>query len=530
MARMIPTTVHPSVRSGAERLLFGVIRDAPGTEDWVCLHSLGLARHARKRRGEIDFLFLTRKGVFVIEVKGGGVARHGGVWRFTDRYGDVYEKHESPFDQASSAMFALEKEINQQFQRNERRSRLLYGYGVMFPDIIFNEIGCEADRQLLYDSRDRRKPITNFIDRLAAFSRKRDSRVRYTPSEKDIQTLVDFLRPDFDLVPPLGVHADAIAKKLISLEKEQYAVIDAWEQYNHPRVLVQGGAGTGKTLLAIEAAVREARKTERDVLLICYNRLLAKFLEENVRVRHSSGGITVKSIYSLLNDLIGSSPLAAEFESKRTTADATTVYRELYPEYASLALVESEVMPVKTLIIDEAQDIITSSLLHVIDTLVEGGLKHGQWRIFCDINNQASIFGTLDQAALDRLMAYGQLSILAVNRRNTKPVADETAMLTRPRIAAPTSLAGIPVQYSWYNTPNAQASKLSMVLKRLRSQVVSPFSHRSASTNVVLRRSPNPALFPWNGATCGRLQLANVHQSATVQFRRSKGWKMTSSS
>ncbi len=471
---MIPATIHPRVRSGAERLLFDIIRDAPGTGDWVCLHSLGLARHATKRRGEIDFLLLTRKGIFVLEVKGGGVARHGGVWRFTDRYGEVHEKHESPFDQASSAMFALENDMRQEFHSDERRSRLLFGYGAMFPDIVFDETGCEADRQLLYDARDRRKPITEYIDRLAAFARKSDSRARYAPSEKDIQTLVNFLRPDFDLIPPLGVQADAIAERLISLEKEQYAVIDAWEQYNHPRVLVQGGAGTGKTLLALETAVREARKPNCDVLLICYNRLLARFLEENAKARHSSGGIAVKSIYSLLNDLIGSSPLADEFESKRAITDASKVCRELYPEYALLALVESKVTPVKSLIIDEAQDIMTSGLLDVIDAFVEGGLKLGRWRIFCDVNNQASVFGAFDQAALERLLGYGQLSILVTNRRNTKPVADETAMLTRPRIAAPASVSGIPVQYSWYDKPDAQMSKLSKIVKRLLGEKVSP--------------------------------------------------------
>jgi Nuclease-related domain/AAA domain len=474
MARMIPATIHPQVRSGAERHLFDVIRDAPETDDWVCLHSLGLARHATKRRGEIDFLLLTRKGIFVLEVKGGGVARHEGVWRFMDRYGDVYEKYESPFDQASSAMFALENNVRQEFKDDERRSRLLFGYGAMFPDIVFNETGCEADQQLLYDGRDRRKPITEYIDRLAAFARQRDSRPRYAPSEKDIQALVNFLRPDFDLIPPLGIHADAIAEKLISLEKEQYAVIDAWEQYNQARVLVQGGAGTGKTLLAIETAVREARILRQDVLLICYNRLLAKFLEENVRARQASGGITVKSIYSLLNELIGSSSLADEFESKRARADTSYLYRNLYPEYASLALVESEIKPVKTLIIDEAQDIMTPGLLDVIDAFVEGGLKQGRWRIFCDVNNQASVFGAFDQTALERLLNYGQLSILVTNRRNTKPVAEETAMLTRPRIVAPASVSGIPVQYSWYDNPASQVAKLSKILKRLSDEHVSP--------------------------------------------------------
>ena len=111
MAKMIPVTVHPDVRSGGERRIFALMRDAPGTDTWICLHSLGLARHPYKRRAEIDFLLISGKGVFVLEVKAGRVARTEGEWTYTDRYGQQNRKRESPFDQASSAMFALEKEI-----------------------------------------------------------------------------------------------------------------------------------------------------------------------------------------------------------------------------------------------------------------------------------------------------------------------------------------------------------------------------------------------------------------------------------
>ena len=46
MTRMLPATTHSSVKSNAERKLFERIRDAPGTEDWICVHSLGLAHRA----------------------------------------------------------------------------------------------------------------------------------------------------------------------------------------------------------------------------------------------------------------------------------------------------------------------------------------------------------------------------------------------------------------------------------------------------------------------------------------------------
>ena len=475
MARMIPSTIHPHVRSGAERRLFEVIRDAPGTDDWVCLHSLGLARHARKRRGEIDFLLLTRKGIFVLEVKGGRVSREGGIWRFTDRYGDVHEKHESPFDQASSGMFALEGDIRHEYRQDDRRSRLLFGFGAMFPDIMFDVTGTEADQRQVYDAQDRRRPITQFVDRLAAFSRERDSRSRYAPTQNDIEALAAFLRGDFDLVPPLGVLVESSAEHLLSLEREQYAVLDALEQYQKPRIVVQGGAGTGKTLLAVEAAKREARQDQGDVLLLCYNRLLASFLEASLKVDPSPGSqIVVKSIFSLLHELIACSSLADEFQRKREAADADTVYRELFPEYTSLALIESEGPPFRTLVVDEAQDMMTQGLLDVLDGHVEGGLESGRWWIFCDVNNQAAVFGAFEGQSLSRLERFGAATILPTNRRNTKPIAAETVMLTRPQVHAPAVVDGIPVKYSWFDNDAAQPETLSRILNRLLAEDIDP--------------------------------------------------------
>lgn len=472
---MIPPTIHPHVRSSAERRLFNVIRDAPGTDDWVCLHSLGLARHATKRRGEIDFVLLTRQGIFVLEVKGGRVAREGGVWRFTDRYGDVSERSEGPFDQASSAMFALEQDVRNEFASDRRRSRLLFGCGVMFPDITFDVRGTDVDPRQVYDARDCRQPISTYINRLATYWRERDARYRYTPTQNDIEAIAEFLRGDFDLIPPLGVIADEAESQLLTLEKDQYAVLDCLEQFVKQRMLVQGGAGTGKTLLAVEAAKREARRGEGDVLLLCYNRLLAAFLEAKINAGHAQGSrIVVRSIFSLLNELIQSSSLANEFQSKRAAVDHDTIYRRLFPEYGPLALIDGNVTRFKTIIVDEAQDMMTQELLDVLDGFVDGGLETGRWWIFCDVNNQAAVFGTFDERALVRLMTFGNVTVLSTNRRNTKPVAEETAMLTRPKVRAAAVVDGIPVKYSWYDKSGSQPAALTRVLLRMLKDGVRP--------------------------------------------------------
>lgn len=473
MARMIPSTIHPHVRSGAERKLFEVFRNAPGTEDWVCLHSLGLARHATKRRGEIDFLLLSRHGIFVLEVKGGRISRENGIWRFADRYGEIHEKHESPFDQAASAMFALEKEVSDEFQSDERRSRLRFGFGVMFPDVVFDASGVEADQRQVYDSRDRRLPIAEFVNRLAAFSRDRDPRLRHAPTSKDIEAIVGYLRGDFDLVPSLGVLADSAAEQLLSLEREQYAVLDALEQFPKPRMLVHGGAGTGKTLLAIEAAKREARKGQGEVLFVCYNRLLASFLDSKFRSEHSQGSrVVVKSIYGLINELISASSLADDFQQKRKTADQDSIYRQLFPEYGQLAAMDVSATPFHMLVVDEAQDMMTEGLLDVLDGFIDGGFESGRWWMFCDVNNQAAVFGAFEAPAMCRLERFGNVTVLSTNRRNTKQIAAETVMLTRPRVSAPAVVEGVSVKYAWYKSDSDQPVALSRLLSRLLSDGV----------------------------------------------------------
>lgn len=401
MARMIPPRIHPTVRSGAERKLFAVIRNAPGTEDWVCLHSLALARHESKRRGEIDYLLLTRKGVFVLEIKGGRVARQGGVWVFTNRWGDEERKYESPYQQASTAMFSLEKDIQNKFGKDHRLGKLLFGYGVLFPDIVFEDYGTEGDPANTYDLRDNASSFSSFVERLARYSREQDPKLRYAPTEKDIEDLTDFLRGDFDRIPPLGVRLDEVADRLLELTREQYHFLDAYASPAFPRLVIQGGAGTGKTLLSVECAIREAEQTSGRTLFLCYNRLLAAYLNRIIQERSAKNKVEVWSVYAFLNHLIKSSKtFGPEFARRRERQPYEIVYGVLYPEYAGLAVMEGGHERYDTLVVDEGQDFISQPLLSVLDGLLLSGIENGRWRVFCDVNNQG---GDIREVRGDRI-------------------------------------------------------------------------------------------------------------------------------
>lgn len=509
MARMILPRIHPEVQSFAERRVFDWIRDTAGTDDWICLHSLGLSEHESKRRAEIDFLLLTRVGIFVLEVKGGRVARENGVWKFTNRFGKTTTKAEGPFDQASSAMFGIEKRIRKHLESGDRRQqRLLYGFGVVTPDAPFADLlGAEADRRQLYDRESikvDRQSIRSFIEQLAEYWRERsslgDNPGRYAPTKRDLDEILQFLRADFDRIPSIGAVADASSHQMHALEAEQYQVLDAMEKYPAPRIIVQGGAGTGKTLLAVETAKREAHRTGGDVLLLCFNRVLASVLRHNVK-SPERGNITVSSIHAVLADLIKDAGCHGEFERGKVGLGQLEIFNHLMPEFGLLALMEKDCPPYTTLVIDEAQDMLSKPLLDVLDALVDRGLHNGRWWMFLDRNNQASVFGVYEEEALFRLMTLGVVAMLPTNRRNTIPIATETEIITLPQFPPAATVDGIPVQTDWYSKPAEQRKLLKSTLKKLLNEEISPHQ-----ITVLSCRKANDSC----ASQCNEFQLANI--------------------
>ena len=70
MARMIPATISPDVKSSAERKIFKWLQNLEW-QNCIVLHSLEMAEHVDNIFGEIDFVIIADDGVLCIEVKGG---------------------------------------------------------------------------------------------------------------------------------------------------------------------------------------------------------------------------------------------------------------------------------------------------------------------------------------------------------------------------------------------------------------------------------------------------------------------------
>ena len=168
MAIMLPSRISPDVKSNAEKKIFKLFQDAPNTEDWHVLHSLGISNHKTQIYGEIDFLVLAPNlGLFSLEVKGGRVSRKNGIWNFTNRYGETSSSSKGPFEQARDGIYSVIGNLKSKPSiKVSDISTILHGSGVLFPDIEFDYEGIEAERYEIFDVRNGNN-IKRYIEELA---------------------------------------------------------------------------------------------------------------------------------------------------------------------------------------------------------------------------------------------------------------------------------------------------------------------------------------------------------------------------
>lgn len=470
MAKMIPTQIDDSVVSSAERRVFQLLDSDPDTDGWTVLHSLGLARRKSGPYGEIDFVIIVPgEGVLCLEVKGGRVSCENGKWRTQDRYGNVSELKKSPFMQARESMFALRESILNHFGDGSPEASCPIGYVVVFPDVTCPPLTPEYERSDVIDTQDLRKPISRSIhryaqNRLRGFQSRNHERL---PSPSQVRSIRNFLRPDFDLVVAKSISLGRTESKLLSLTVEQYERLDELQE-NH-RCLFEGAAGTGKTLLALEYA-RRADKSGARVLLVCFNRLLGEWLRKQTR----DTGIKAGNWHEILKGIITASSVAEEFINQESTAleneDYTTLFDEIYPFYAELAFVETNINTFDVLVMDEAQDLFCQSTFELFNLAVKGGLAGGTWAVFGDFTQQALYNG--GSSSMVNLSEYCEHFVKArlnLNCRNTRRIAEETALfggfITPPFRYGQEN--GVPVEHRYWSTKSSLVKALTTTIGQL---------------------------------------------------------------
>lgn len=417
MARMLPPVVAEDTPSRAEIRLFAKI-ESDLSDNWSAFHSIGLSTHHRKPWAEIDFVLVGPQGIYCLEVKGGGVARVDGAWTTTNDRG-TFPLKESPFKQAGGAMSALYQFL---LHNVPGAAELVVGMGVVFPDIHFSEQGLDVVNQIVFDREDVGLPFGKYVDRLARYWSDRVSAAGRTIRPIDSQlrrAVVRSLSSDFDLRPSIAVQVGQTEDELVRWTDRQIRVFQGIR--DNERIIVRGGAGTGKTSLAVEEA-RQLAVTGRRVLLTCFNKELARYLSP---LANNLPGLQVEHLHGFMRRVIDQEGRRPQIPD----AQASDVFGVFFPQLATEILLERESPPYDAVVVDEGQDLLKDNYVDVLEASLRGGLRRGVWRLFLDPNQ--ALFGGVGSGQLARwLSASPTQQRLLENCRNTPPIAASAALLS----------------------------------------------------------------------------------------------------
>ena len=431
---MIPPDCPPDTPAG-EAILFNKLRDDPDTAGWAVLHSLELRRHRTKAEGEIDMVILAPgHGVLCLEIKGCEVTRQDGLWIYP--YGNSVE---GPFRQASRAMHSLRDYLQ---KRDATLSGLLFFSAAAFTRINFSEESPEWHPWQIIDSRMLgRMPISRIVTRIFEKAHQhvlsRSGKWSWydettsRPSIEQVRRMAGLLRGNFEyLVQPRG-DIQRIEESLLRLTEEQFDALDVIQ--DNSRVVIKGLAGTGKTILAIEAARRAVSEGKR-TLLVCFNRLLADWLKVAMKdvTERQPGILRVTHLHGLLREIASNSVVIRN--------DREFWAHELPERVVECLLGDDHAFPqFDLLLVDEAQDILTEDYLDVLDLLGSGGLAGGHWAFFGDFDRQAIYLtggGTTANTMLECLRQrapHHANFTLRVNCRNAGPIAETLTLACNVR-------------------------------------------------------------------------------------------------
>jgi hypothetical protein len=372
-------------------------------DDLIVFHSVAWQsrRGGKQGDGEADFVVLAPDlGILVLEVKGGGIEVINGTWFSTGGDG-IRRPIKNPFDQAKDSKYAL---LNFFKAVDPTLTRYPIVHAVVFPDIEVTQlIGLNAPREIVVDRVDLARPM-EAIERI--FRHWGQNRAL---SKSDVQRVVDHLAPTLRVRRLLRDDVGDAGQALLDLTSEQMVVLQAIRRVK--RAMILGGAGTGKTVLAVEKS-RQLASSGFRTLLLCYNAPLKQHLASALH----DPSVDVETFHSLVLR-------EARRARSKTPFDPTS---EWYETEAPRILCEAATRNgtrYDAVLVDEAQDFAMEWLAVAQSLVTDEGLLY----LFADSHQDLYRRGWSIPEGLVELE-------LTVNCRNTGPIARRVASIFDDRL------------------------------------------------------------------------------------------------
>lgn len=473
MPRMIPEWIADDSPPG-ERAVFEALKNTAPPE-WIVIHSVDLAPWGRFRRCEIDFVVvIPDTGVLCIEVKS-----HERIWLADD---GTWEPRatikKSPFRQAVEAKSIL-------YQGLKKAPQIQCPIPPVGHIVVFSAAPCEFAPNLAIGAEELIDGPTfaRLVEQGSVHKHLRElfrTAIQNDPTLSPLQQKLGPIRVESIVraLKPVTVRSqarleDARSRKaeLDKLLRIQQKPILKLAECND-RLLVEGGAGTGKTLVAMEVARRAAESGKRTALL-CFNRAIGDWMA-NETGKDLGPRLVAGSIHRILASMAGIQiPPNADSEWWEIGFPESIQEAVTDPDFKESAMFDY-------LVLDEAQDVLARPVLSdAVFSCLRGGVSGGDYSLFGDF--KAQVLNGRDRLAeaMERFRQSGNPArwTLEENCRNLRNVGEMAELFSGQSPIYPGGYmrgSGSAASLFWqtYETPQEQATQLAAIIEELRQEKV----------------------------------------------------------
>ncbi len=366
MAQMYPVKEDLSEVPYSEIRVYDLL--ASLGENFTIFHSVQWVKRGNKWKSawkENDFLILNRNlGALVLEVKGGDIKCQGGVFhQINTETGEISvldpNKKKDPLSQAIDGIYHYRKLIDNIAPDLSDRFPIeaaawfstctikdkIDQFPLKYREVsgaVFGDEDFSAGKQAIYN-------VFDFYS----------NRNKVNITDEEYERIIDSIAKDFELITAPGVRKGELDRAFLKLTNEQTGLLDYISEQKN--ATIQGVAGTGKTLIAKEAA-RRFGADGRQVLFLCFNRFLFAYLQKTFPYPN----VTYYNIHTFISKY-------------RPGADTSSSAKRA----SELQNIDWDDLEYDDVIIDEAQDFLNEEVIYFKDYTE---LKEGHFFAFYDKN------------------------------------------------------------------------------------------------------------------------------------------------
>lgn len=403
--RELPVSVRQDRRRSAEVRVYDRLAAILDDSFTVFYSSpwLGTDHLGNERDGECDFLIAhPRMGYLTIEVKGGGISYDPAErqWWSTDRDGFRF-RIKDPVEQARSAKHALLAKLKA--TRHWQDRWIHNSHGVVFPDAAAppRDLGADRPVHIFCCSRELAQGFGEWIEaRMQETASRPDSRGL---GRDGVAAFERILAQPFTLSFQIAGAMENDRQQLGVLEPTQFHILENIADI--PRAEIKGAAGTGKTIVAIEAAKRASSSGQR-TLLTCFGRPLAN---ELARSAGAVENLTIAGFHAICLRAAEEAGLELPPDNRRDQ----NFFDNVLPGLLIDAVTARPDLKWRNIIVDEGQDFLESWWIAIDAALLPGG----SLRVFSDANQRVYARQAVPAADLQLVPIR-----LVRNLRNTKSI------------------------------------------------------------------------------------------------------------